>query len=157
MSATVTPAAVTPIRNLVLMLDTIRFRQNAVDAAAKEGDWSHGEWAQVSRIWSRQRNDLQRAIAVEPPLNEEDVRAVLHAVSDIHDLIVSAEDETTERERRDLDEIIAVALPACISLLGDLAPSVDWTEDQHQAHEGNNGMIARWLPNGPYAPSGDVA
>jgi hypothetical protein len=141
-------ATVTPIRNLVLMLDTIRVREEAVDARAKENNWTDGEWAQASRVWCRQRQDIQCAIAVEPPRNEEDVRAILQAVSNIHDLIVAAEDEATDRDRRDLDEMIAVALPACIALMGSLSPSCDWTEEQHQAHEGNDGLITRWLPNG---------
>jgi len=146
-------AAVTPIRQLVLMLDTIRARMEAVDAADKERDWTHGEWAQASRVWSRQRYNIQLAIAVEPPQNEEDVRAILQAVSNIHDLIIAAEYEATDQERRDLSEIIAVALPGCIALLGKLAPAVDWTREQHEAHEGNAGLITRWLPERMHAAS----
>ena len=137
----------TPIRNLVLMLDTASQRQDAIDVAEKRDDLSHAEWAPASRVWSRQQEALSCAIIAEPPQTFDDVLAVLTELVGRHDLITGQEEDATARELRDLGEMTAVAVKNCALRLAALfRPDEEPTEAQHQALAWVSKQVEQWLP-----------
>ncbi len=133
----------TPIRDLMMMLERAIDRGAATDQAPHNANDS-----MPSRAWSRQHSAITSAIIHEPPQDAADVLAILMRLAGHHDIIVTAEDEATQRERRDLNEMIAIALPNCITKLAELLPASGWrtkeVEDELRYHAG---QVRRWLPN----------
>ncbi|MDF2494235.1 hypothetical protein [Sphingomonas sp.] len=139
--------ATTPIRNLALMLDTVRERQEALDAAEKRNDLSHVEWAPASRVWSRQQQALSCAIIAEPPQTFDDVLAVLTELAGWHDLIMGQGEDATDRELRDLHEMTGVAVANCTQRLAGLfRPDEEPTEAQHSSLSCVSKQVEQWLP-----------
>lgn len=137
----------TPIRNLVLMLDTASQRQDAIDVAEKRDDLSHAEWAPASRVWSRQHEALSCAIIAEPPQTFDDVLAVLTELAGRHDLITGQGEDATARELRDLGEMTAVAVKNCALRLAALfRPEGEPTDAQRQALVWVSKQVEQWLP-----------
>lgn len=137
----------TPIRNLVLMIDTIAKRQDAIDAAEKRGDLSHHDWAPASRIWSRQHEALQCAIIAEPPQTFDDVLTVLSELAVRHDLITTQSDDTAASDLRDLHEMTTVAVKNCALRLASLyRPDAEPTEPQHEMLVLLSTQAKQWLP-----------
>lgn len=137
----------TPIRNMVLMLDTIAQRQDAIEAAEKRDDLCHEEWAPASRVWSRQQEALSCAIIAEPPQTFDDVLAVLTELAGRHDLITGQGEDATARELRDLGEMTAVAVKNCALRLAALfRPDDEPTEAQHQTLVWVSKQVEHWLP-----------
>ncbi|MDQ1231697.1 hypothetical protein [Sphingomonas sp. SORGH_AS_0879] len=139
----------TPIRDLMAMLERAIDRGATTDQAPHNANDS-----MPSRSWSRQHSALTCAIIHEPPQDAADVLAVLLRLAAHHDVISSAGDEATQQERRDLNEMIAIALPNCITKLAELLPVSGWrtneVEDELRYHAG---QVRRWLPDA--APIGD--
>lgn len=137
----------TPTRHLVLMLDTVRERQEALDAAEKRNDLSHVEWASASRVWSRQQQALSCAIIAEPPQTFDDVLAVLSELAGWHELITGQGEDATERELRDLHEMTRVAVANCTQRLASLfRPDEEPTEAQRSALSWISKQTKQWLP-----------
>jgi hypothetical protein len=146
--------ATTPIRSLVLMIETADSRQTAVERASTAGDWASDDWAAASRIWSRQQHALASAIIEEPPQTFDDVLAVLVSLSNRHDLIVGEGEDATDRELRDLREMTGVAIKNIIArLAGMFRPDDEPTESMHRDLVCNAAQVAQWLP--PVAPTDD--
>ena len=137
----------TPIRNLVLMLDTITQRHNALDCAQHRDDLSDAEWAPASRVWCRQQQALSLAIIAEPPQTFDDVLAVLAELAGHHDLILGQGEEASEREIRDLHKMTGVALANCVQRLAGLfQPDDEPTDTQHQSLVWVSKQVEQWLP-----------
>ena len=133
----------TPIRDLMAMLERAIDRGAATDQAPHNANDS-----MPSRSWSRQHSAITSAIIHEPPQDAADVLAVLMRLAAHHDVISSAGDEATQRERRDLNEMIAIALPNCITKLAELLPASGWrTKDVEDELRYHAGQVRRWLPN----------
>jgi len=146
--------ATTPIRSLVLMVETANNRQNAVDRASAAGDGAFADCAAASRIWSRQQHALASAIIEEPPQTFDDVLAVLVSLANRHDLIVGEGEDATDRELRDLREMTGVAIKNIIArLAGMFRPDDEPTESMHRDLVCNAAQVAQWLP--PVAPTDD--
>lgn len=146
--------ATTPIRSLVLMVETANNRQNAVDRASAAGDGAFADCAAASRIWSRQQHALASAIIEEPPQTFDDVLAVLVSLANRHDLIVGEGEDATDRELRDLREMTGVAIKNIIArLAGMFRPDDEPTESMHRDLVCNAAQVAQWLP--PVSPTDD--
>ena len=144
--------ATTPIRSLVMMIETANDRQTAVERASTADDWSSDDWAAASRIWSRQQHALASAIIEEPPQTFDDVLAVLVSLAKRHDLIIGEGEDVTDRELRDLREITGVAIKNIIArLAGMFRPEDEPTETMHRDLVCNAAQVARWLPLVPPA------
>lgn len=136
----------TPIRSLVLMLETVAQRRDALERAQKRDDLSDAEWAPASRVWSRQQEALSCAILAEPPQNFDDVLAVLAELAGRHDLIIASGDPTPN-DLRDLHEMTAVAVANCtIRLAATFRPDDEPTETQHSALAWLGKQVRQWLP-----------
>ena len=139
--------ATTPIRNLVLMLDTASRRQEALVCAERRDDIPGNAWASASRVWSRQQDALSCAIIAEPPQTFDDVLAVLTELAGRHDLIMGEGEDATARELRDLHEMTGVAVKNCALRLAALfRPDDEPTEAQHQALAWLSKQVGNWLP-----------
>ena len=138
----------TPIRNLLLMIDTVNQRHDAIDVADKRGELIHGDWAAASRVWSRQQQALSCAIIAEPPQNLEDVLTVLAELAARHDLIMEQGEDTTEHELRDLHEMTAVAVKNCaLQLASQYQPEPALTGCQQSSLSWLSKQVAQWLPS----------
>lgn len=139
----------TPIRGLMAMLERAAQRGEATDRAPQ-----NAKNMMPSRAWGRQHSALTSAIIHEPPQDAVDVLAVLMRLAAHHDLIASDGDEAPPRDLQDLNEMIAVALPNCITKLAEMLPDGDW-RTREVADELNYHalQVQRWLPDA--APSGD--
>jgi hypothetical protein len=147
--------ATTPIRSVVLMIETANDRQNAVERASTAGDWSSNDWAAASRIWSRQQHALASAIIEEPPQTFDDVLAVLINLANRHDLVVGEGEDASERELRDLGEMTGVAIKNIIArLAGMFRPDDEPTESMHRDLDCNAAQVAKWLP--PVPPADNI-
>lgn len=145
----------TPIRSLVLMLDAVRERQEALDIAERRNDLSHVEWAPASRVWSRQQQALSCAIIAEPPQTFDDVLAVLTELAGWHEMIMGQGEDATERELRDLHEMTGVAIANCTQRLASLfRPDDEPTEAQHSALSWLSRQTKQWLPDTAGNPDG---
>ncbi|MGW8135554.1 hypothetical protein ACWGNZ_07935 [Sphingomonas zeae] len=132
----------TPIRDLMIMLERAIDRGAATDQAPDNANDS-----MPSRSWSRQHSALTFAIIHEPPRDAFDVLAILMRLAGHHDVISSAEDDAMPRERRDLNEMIAIALPNCITKLAELLPASGWrTKEVEDELRYYAGQVRRWLP-----------
>lgn len=139
--------ATTPIRSLVLMIETANDRQTAVEHASTAGDWDSGDSAAASRIWSRQQHALASAIVEEPPQTFDDVLAVLVSLANRHDLIVGEGEDATDRELRDLREMTGIAIKNIIArLAGMFRPEDEPTETMHRDLVCNAAQVSQWLP-----------
>lgn len=146
--------ATTPIRSLVLMIETAAVRQHSIDDASKGEDWTQGEWSAASRVWSRQQHALASAIIEEPPQNFDDVLAVLVHLANRHDLILGMEEDVTERELRNLRQMTGVAIKNCvIRLAGMFRPDEEITETLHADIACFGKQVGQWLP--PALPVAD--
>ncbi len=135
----------TPIRSLMLMLDIVRLRHEALDEAERREELTRGEWAPMSRTWSRQGEALSRAIIAEPPQTVDDVLAVLGELAGLRDLLVEQGEEPDERERRSLNEMTDFAIKNCIGCLAaTIHPQEQPTEAQRSTFAWVSKQVAQW-------------
>lgn len=138
---------ITPIRNLVLMMDAASKRQEAIEAAERRGDLGSHQSSAASRVWSRQHEALSGAILAEPPQTFDDVIAVLSELASYHDLVVDEPDGLSKRELRDLHETTNVAVKNCALRLAALfRPDCEPTDHQHDAMIWVSKQVEQWLP-----------